>query len=248
MPSRVRRKGDSMPRIKAYRGAGKIIPVSEARVTTAFRCPWTGKLFSSKKDYLSHLRILRRDRIHAAIRRGITQRQHEDLWAQKSFDDIIAWIERNPDFFFDKACWHRGEGRQDRIAAYRDKFWIKITYLDLQWSDRISNSHSCPRGGVTNWGGRETYADGTTKPNGYPGWGGRIEFQLSHDLGFGSDVMRSTGIHTGTGGGIKHNRFGFDVRFFESDWPGLDELVVLGRLIEDRSWMRYKYGEPLYFR
>ncbi len=242
-----------MPRIKAYKGAGKIIPISEAKIATAFQCPWTNKIFTAKKDYVSHLRKLRSDHIHAAIRRSIVDRQHENLRSQQSFEDLIGWIETHPEFFFDNAVGRRGDGRQDRIAAYRDKFWIRVTYLDIQWSSSISNTHSCPRGGVTNWGGRDTWPDGTTKPRGYPGWGGRIEYQLSHDLGFGSDVLRGTGIHTGTGGGTSDNRQGYDVKFFDTDWPGIAESArnsrVLTVLSEDGGrWDRVKYGTPHYFR
>ena len=237
-----------MPRIKAYKGSGKIIPLAEAKLVTAFRCPWTNRVFGNKRDYVSHLKMLRHDRMHAAIRRNILQRQHEDLWSQSTFGDIVSWIERHPEFFFDKGSDRRGHGRQDRIAAYRDKFWIRVTYLDLRWTDSASNSHRCPRNGVTNWGGRDFFKDGTPKPRGYPGWEGRIEYQISHDLGFGSDVMRDTGIHTGTGGSSNGCYYGYSVTFFDSDWPGLREFVVLGRLIEDVSWMSYKYGEPRYFR
>jgi hypothetical protein len=41
-----------MPRIKAYKGNRSIIPVEEARVSTAFRCPWTDKLFGAKQQFL----------------------------------------------------------------------------------------------------------------------------------------------------------------------------------------------------
>lgn len=243
-----------MPRIKAYKGAGKIIPLDEAKVATAFRCPWTKRVFGAKKDYVAHLKQLRRDRIHAAIRRNIFQRQHEDLWSQPSFEDMIAWVERNPDFFFDKAVGSRGEGRQDRIAAYRDKFWIRITYLSIQWTDSASNSHARPRGGFSNWGGRDKHPQtGEVLPRGYPGWTGQIEYQMSHDLGFGSDVMRGTGINTGTGGGRGDNCYGYGVTFFDSDWPAIaarkTEMKVEAVLAErNTGWDRVKYGEPRYFR
>lgn len=243
-----------MPKIKAYKGGrGHIIPLDEAKVSTAYRCPWTNAVFATKKAYVSHLKELRQDHIHAKIRRDIFGKRKEDLWNQPTFKDIVDWVERNPDFFFDNAGGMRGRARQDRIAAYREKFWIRITYLDLTWSQNVSNTHDCPRDGVTNWGGREKFKDGTDRPRGYPGWHGRIEYQMSHDLGFGSDAMRGTGINTGTGGGISDNRYGYDVRFFESDWPKIAEAArndrVLSVLSEERRWeSRIKYGEPRYFR
>lgn len=243
-----------MPKIKAYKGdRGNIIPMDEAKVGTAYRCPWTNAVFGTKKGYVNHLRELRRNHIHANVRRAIVERQKQDLWSQPTFGDVISWVERHPEFFFDNAVGLGGHGRQDRIATYRDKFWIKITYLDLTWNNQISNTHSCPRGGTTNWGGRETWPDKTPKPRGYPGWGGRIEYQLSHDLGFGSDVMRGLGINTGTGGGIKDNRYGYDVKFFDDDWPEIAEVARNTRVLnvlsdDDQPWNRVKYGEPRYFR
>jgi hypothetical protein len=118
---------------------------------------------------------------------------------------------------------------------------MKITYLDLNWTSSASNTHHCPRGGVTNWGMRE---DG--KPKGYPGFTGRIEYQMSHDLGFGSDAVRNLGIHTGTGGGTGDNRFGYGVTFFDADWPGLVNNRVMD-ILGDNDWKTFRYGVPKYF-
>lgn len=238
-----------MPRIKAYKGnRGHIIPVDEAKVATAYRCPWTNRVFGSKSGYVNHLRALRRDHIHAAVRQRIAERLHDDLRNQPTFDDVIAWIGNHPEFFFDMTAAGRSEGRQDRIAAYRDKFWIRITYLDLQWTDSASNTHACPRGGRTNWGGRGMDVDGKPLPRGYPGWTGRIEYRMSHDLGFGSTPMRNVGIHTGTGGSIRDHRYGYGVTIFEADWPGLANRRLFHRLAEDGVGETYRYGTPDYFK
>lgn len=159
-----------------------------------------------------------------------------DLWQQSSFDDIISWISANSKFLLNNSYW-----RECRPKC--KDFRVNITYLDVRWSDAVSNTHSCPRGGVTNW----CWSDNNNLAKGYPGWDGRIEFQMSHDIGFGSDILYNTGIHTGTGGGISKNRFGYDVRFYAADWPRLHESTVLGRLIEDDGWKRYKYGTPVFF-
>jgi uncharacterized C2H2 Zn-finger protein len=229
-----------MPKIKAYKGRGYIIPVEDAKVATAFRCPWTSKVFGTKKAYVSHLKILREDRIHRAIRYSIQDRLLKDLSEQHSFEDIIAWIETHPEFFFDRAVRRGRVGWGARREPLRDKFWIKITYINAVWNESVSNSHSCPRDGVENWG-RE---DG--KPTGYPGWSGRIEFQMSHDLGFGSDVMRGVGLNTGTGGGIRGGRYGYDLKMFASDWPNL----VVNRALEKLGAgviSNVKLGSPVYF-
>lgn len=234
-----------MPRIKAYKGAGKIIPIDEAKVATAFRCPWTARIFGGKREYVAHLRDLREKRMHRRARGAVRQRRLEALWDQDGFDLICKWIELNPDFMFETAVQN---GRNDAAERHRDDFWVRITYLDLLWTDSASNSHACPRGGVTNWGGRRVDRDGNPAPRGYPGWTGRIEYQLSHSLGFGSDIMRGLGIHTGSGGGTKDNRHGYGVTFFESDWPGLARIATHGRLSDDHAWKQVKYGTPRYFR
>lgn len=242
-----------MPKIKAYKGAGKIIPIDQAKISTAFRCPWTSKVFGAKREYVKHLRDLRTHQIHRRIRDMSKQRKLENLWQQPSFDAIVDWIFINPEFMFDNALENGFFSDRNRLEKHRKDFWLKITYLDLRYNNSVSNTHDCPRDGVTNWGGREFFKDGTPKPRGYPGWHGRIEYQMSHDMGFGSSAMRNLGIHTGTGGGGGGNNYGYDVRFFAADWPVLAEerrnRMVLSVLSDDDNVPdRIKYGEPKYFR
>ena len=213
-----------MPAIKVYKANGKMVPVSEAKIAKAYQCPWTSKVFATKAAYSKHLSELREDRMHRRARQNIRNRKLDDLINQPSFQDIVNWIETNPEFFFDGLIKVGHSGWANRRAHLREEFWIKITKLNLHWSDRVSNSHNRPRDGVTNW---DRNVD---KPMGYPGWAGRIEFQLSHDLGFGSDVLNNTGIHTGSGGGGSDNRFGYEVKFFSSDWPGLRSAAIANKL------------------
>jgi len=235
-----------MPKIKAYKADGAIIPVDVAKLSTAYRCPWTKKVYATKPAYVKHLRALRDTRIRAKIRHKIYLNKCQELWNQPDLDSIINWINNNPEFMFENACRHRW-GVRDEFAHIRDEFWVKITYLDLTYSNSVSNSHDCPRGGVRNWGGRETYGDGTPKPRGYPGFSGRIEYRMSHDIGFGSEVMEGLGIHTGSGGGISRNRIGCGVSIFLEDWPGL-EMARTMDLLKDEGNKGFKYGKPEYFR
>lgn len=236
-----------MPRIKAYKGAGSIIPVDEARVSTAFRCPWTKRVFGDKKSYVKHLRSVRQDRIHARIRNNLLFRKKQTLWQQPTFKDIMDWIEMNPEFIFDNGMRNSFWAR-DKDKKIRDSFWMKITYLNLDWHPNCSNSHACPRGGVRNWGGRELDENGKPKPTGYPGFTGHIEFQISHDLGFGSDAIAGLGIHTGTGGGTSTRIYGYGVTFFDADWPGLVQNRTMEILADNNAWKRVRIGAPIYFR
>lgn len=233
-----------MPKILAYASKNKIIAVDSARLVTAFKCPWTNKIFSTKESYVDHLKTIRETRIRQAIRARNRHKTFEELINQPSFEKIIEWIESHPGFFFDRAVQYRGRNNYQHL---REQFTIKITYLDVAWSTCVSNSHSCPRSGITNWEGRDYLKDGTPAPRGYAGWAGRIEFQLSHDVGFGSDVFRDVGIHTGTGGGTGDNRYGYNVRFFASDWPGLEKNLLLDILNNEVS-AGLQHGTPKYFR
>jgi uncharacterized C2H2 Zn-finger protein len=211
-----------MPRIKAYRGNGAVIPVDEAKIHTAFRCPWTKKVFVNKRDYVAHLAKVRENRMRARIRhaRFMTLKQH--LHDQQHFKDIIQWLQLHPEFL-----WQHSPNRS--VPMPQD-FWLKITFLDVIWRDLASNSHSAPQGGVTNW---HKYPD---KPLGYPGWVGRIEVQVSHGCDI-SNMLDAVGIRTGSGGASK-NCYGYEVTFFEADWPGLEKM---------RAWMILQDHTPVAF-
>ena len=233
-----------MPRIQVYKGNGSIIPVDKAKKSTGFQCPWTGKIFGAKKSYVNHLKTIRQDRIYRQIRNRRHQLILDEFNNQIGFEAIMRWVELHPEFFFDiglKSAWATDHNRLEKI---RKDFWIKITHLDVSYSDMVSNSHSCPRGGVTCWSSHEA-KDG--RPRGYPGWHGRIEFEVSHDIRFGIDVFRGTGIHTGTGGSTNGKTYGYDVKFFESDWPGLNKARVWSEL-GGPSVNRFQAGSKNYFR
>lgn len=232
-----------MTKIKVYKGNGVVIPIDEAEVSTAFKCPWTNKVFSNKKSYIAHLKVLREDRIHREIRAKNENKLFEELINQTSFDDIINWIETHPGFFFDRINHDRREGWRARRAHLRDDFKVEITLLELRWNDMASNSHSCPRGGRTCWSSADA-KDG--RPRGYPGWTGRIEFKVSHDLGFGSDIFRNVGINTGSGGGIGNGHYGYGVTLFASDWPGLEKARVF-EILKENTTDSFLYGKRKYF-
>ena len=232
-----------MPAIKAYKHKGTIIPVDQAKLGKAYQCPWTGKIVSTKKSYVKHLSELRSSRMHRRARANRWQRLGEDLWNQMSFEKIVEWVELHPEWFLD-AAQRRGFRRdQDRYDRVRSEFSVRVTYLDLRWSNSVSNSHSCPHTGVTNWGAEKENA-----PRGYPGWQGHIEYELSHELpGFGSDLMEGTRIHIGTGGSTNSTNYGFDVKFFADDWPGLAKGHVWEAL-KGTDFNSVNIGKKKYFR
>ena len=107
--------------------------------------------------------------------------------------------------------------------------------VELQWDNEISNSHSCPIGGVKNF---------VRKPGivmSYPGWKGRLWTMLSNDAktrySFTSKMFEDIGIHTGTGGfgaygntTIDHfdgdeyedaSPYSWDLKVFSADFPSI---------------------------
>lgn len=251
-----------MPKIKTYAGKGKLIPIRDAAIIDAYECPWTGKMYRRKEEYVRHLNELREYTFHPRIRARNATKIKEQLWALDSFEAIIKWLTDNSLFMFEQCARPNWMDAKETVDAKKN-FKFEITYLNLRYSERVSNSHDCPVGGVTNWRGDELFKDGTPKPKGYPGWEGRIEFKKSHDTGFSSDLLEPLRIHTGTGGGrgIKHSA-GYEVKFFKQDWPGLAAVVdreyeiysknVVMERLKDNFVTPFRfdvnYGEASYFR
>lgn len=206
-----------MPRIKAYKGNRAIIPVDVAKVSTAYRCPFTEALFNTKRQYVTHLKDLRKTRMHAMARKARHRRLRDDLNNQPTFEKIIEWANNHPEFFFDNAMLHDPFERDSKnYAAKRLEFEFKITELSLRWSPHVSNTHDAPYNGVTNWGHYKEDA-----PTGYPGWQGRISYKMTSINTFASRVLENTGINTGTGGGGGDNTYSYGVIFFDNDWPNI---------------------------
>jgi hypothetical protein len=242
-----------MPKIEVYKGNRVMIPVSEAKKAKAYQCPWTDKIYSTKRDYVKHLKLLRETRMHTRARAIIKDRVKQDLWSQSSFDDIIKWVSIHPEFMFDlfmNQAWHHDKAK---LEKYRNTFMVEITNLDVTWSERCSNTHRKPHNGVTNWGGKEKLKDGTDAPSGYAGWTGNIEFKLNCPMSEGSNVFSHLRMNTGSGGGRSDNRYGYDVTFFANDWPELYKLHK-HRMAEDAilnnktTKYTYRYGKPDYFK
>lgn len=215
----------TMPAIKAYKANGLVIPFDEAKLGKAYRCPFTNKVYSTKSAYAKHLRKYRATTIRRNNLKKRWQRKSEDLHNQTSIDNIIQWIEMNPEFFINNLVLNNVPSYRKYLDSIICDFNIAVTSLVLDYSDKVSNSHSAPFGKQTNWGGRKK-----DEPRGYPGWQGDISFTLSHELpSFTSDAFDNTGINLGSGGGsgIKCR---YEVRLFEDDWPGLAKSRTLSIL------------------
>lgn len=252
-----------MPKVKAYFGDnGQVVPVSQAIEGTAYLSPFDGKVFGHKDKYVEHLRTVR-DRIHTNIHKKNKVARMRKLWkSAASFQDIIDWVANNQEFFYKEflaAAWH--VKNPEKYPYDPDQFGIIISSLKLEYKDWCSNSHAAPHNGKTNWSGRDTLKDGSPAPRGYPGWYGRIEFQLKKPkkeiVRFESDTFKALRIHTGSGGSGNGIKYGYDVTFFDADWPALAEATALEHnmaktmnLLADRLTpkLKYDYGTEDYFK
>lgn len=202
-----------------------------------WQCPHTKKLFEDQQEYKNHLTKLARERRKVKhnnlIRSTFFEWLAEERLKVDSIDDLSQWLLDNQRIIMDAAnlipC---GNWADDRF--YDSDLFTSINFSNLRWGPSISNSHSCPKGGVTNWGGRDTFADGTPKPNGYPGWQGRVGGSLKrlkkHMSNYpASGFFKLVGIHTGTGGGGNES-FGWDVKIFADEWPGPAAEITFKKL------------------
>jgi hypothetical protein len=208
---------------------------------TVWKCDTTGKLFEDYRKYRNHLRREARARV-AQRKLQIETDALEEFFLNlqnsvETFDELVDAIFKN-----EMALW---------AAVKRDSSWNgdwnligkrtrkgvvfpmpklrEVIFEDMRYSTQISNSHDCPKGGVT------SNSRDPSVPRGYPGWGGRVTLIIDWPeewsgwyLGSKLFEPRLFCIHTGTGGGGSnaHNlkntqKFSWDVRVFEADWPAM---------------------------
>jgi hypothetical protein len=86
------------------------------------------------------------------------------------------------------------------IKVINEKEIVTGFKWDVRFSPKVSNSHSCPIAGVSNFSGHKNL------PTGYPGFTGRVWIRyLKEPEHFASDTFSKTCTHTGTGGFGSYN-------------------------------------------
>lgn len=211
-----------------------------------------GKIFEDKKKYQLHLRKLarvRRERRRIEINESLKDQVWAELYErEQTIEDWACMVINHQDLFWaeaaagDKHDWSIVGKTYKKVVCPIPRL-LEFTRFDMRWSDSVSNSHSCPHNGVTNFSQSYNRQQGKNLPEGYPGWTGRADwivawpkewdgYYLGSDL-FSYSTFR-TGrqrAHTGTGGGgglsysQKHGCYiqscGYDLKIFAADWPGL---------------------------
>jgi hypothetical protein len=203
-----------------------------------------GQLFTDKTQYQRHQRRLAAQRRRDRLAQDAEQHRAQFLAAMAqvcSVADLTQFIHDHWSCFTTNAARH---GRE----FFGCKVWPTLQHLefaDLFWHHNVSNSHSAPADGKTNWWRHDD------QPLGYPGWKGRLRYSVSNPrtYRFASDFFKGTPIHTGSGGVCESHawaavhraetaamdasgqqtadreicHYEYDVTLWSADWPGLTQ-------------------------
>lgn len=205
---------------------------------TAYLCEDTGALFLKEEEYKKHRRAFLTEQKRQAARKA-QKDELTDYFRQirsqiTSVEALTKFINKNYYTLLEKALMlNKGvdfsyDNAEKLLKAYKKDpentdFKCSISFKrpdytknnQSVYSLNQSNSHKCPEGGVTNWGGRVEGA-----PRGYPG--ARWDFRVKHSndptkinptLGIRM-VLNALRLHPGTGG----SDYG-DMEVFSQDWP-----------------------------
>jgi len=203
-------------------------------IVQVYKCPHTGQLFEmdKKKEYDAHLARYNRGQKRIAHAAHIVNTFQSWLAEEKkkivSIDMIAPWIIENTECIVTMYNKKHGKSKSSWERQFKEGTPFRsLEITNTRYDKSVSNSHSCPRGGTTNWGGMKK-----DEPRGYPGWTGRISGSFGDDyksLGDWSALFKLVDIHTGTGGGSQN--FSYGVEIFLSDWPELAQALTVNKLL-----------------
>lgn len=195
------------------------------------KCPFTKKIFETRSGYRRHLLKLRKER-NAERVIWITRRDAR-IEALEAFSKVTTISELKKAVMAQYTNMMIASWGTDtkKIAIAKKIRMVGFDLTRLRYAEQTSNTHSCPRSGVTNWGCKDK--DG---PRGYPGFAGRINYALRVPKNFNgwfadfSRTLGQFGVHTGTGGsgsiGPKgSDMYSYDVKVFIDDFSGIDAHV-----------------------
>lgn len=123
---------------------------------------------------------------------------------------------------------------EERVPILFEEFNLKVLNCDIRsrllFHERVSNSHTCPLNGVTNWSGNDK-----NKPNYYIGWQGWITANILYDKTFkpsSYNIYSLFRMCTGTFNGGPHSSG--EVRLYLDDCPKIKERIS-DNLIEGKN-------------
>lgn len=219
-----------MPQIKLVIDPANKKPVEfSGKIQNGWKCPKTNKLFTTKKRYITHLKRFAKERL-AQRKLDLIEQARKKFWqdAEKSIlsvTDLENFLRDN----WEKVCyemWRKNKWRYPANKEFKMLPEMQLKYLritNLRFRPHISNSHCCPRNGVTNW------IRDVNKPSGYPGWTGDISYQMVG--GYGrffeneSDAFQELNVHTGSGGYA--GNYYYNITLFADDFPTWATMMAL---------------------
>lgn len=193
-----------------------------------WRCDNSGELFVTKDAYIKHLKKLAKTRREEKCQLKFTAQR--DIFLNRMGQEVTT-IQELINFIRTNWGWFYRNGQQHSYHEIDGDHNLIDLNITVNWRDCVSNSHSCPRNGVCNWGGKEFFEDRLPKPKGYPGWSGNIMFSIrkknARYVGQGSAYFKDTIINIGTGSGGGNigddsiQQYWYDIRLFANDFPAM---------------------------
>ena len=216
-----------------------------------------GKLFEDKKKYQSHLRKLAAQRQQA--RKIAATKVDRELFLDKIGQ--VGGIKELEQFIKDNWKWFFANGVEQNVWRSRGKAHgmhehVEVSFGQVRWSNSVSNSHRCPRNGVTCWSSTEA-KDG--RPRGYPGWTAQLKIhvrtpqstyrkEIYAEDGFGSDYFNQTPVNTGGGGGGGKKdgvvSYSYSVELFAADFPVMAENRQKAEFLKKMGSNVNEFAEP----
>lgn len=194
-----------------------------------------GKLFKDKEKYIKHLRklagsnIARRKIDHMEATRQIIMQKMGQV---ESTSDLVQFIKDNWQWFWANGANNEKWKWRDNKPSFHEFVDVKVE--NLKWEETCFNTHSCPQGGVTNFG--RHYED--DRPSSYPGWRGTITIEVKPpsykhrnksyvEDGWGSSYFTDTIINTGSGSSVGSNKdtkkYSYGITLWAADFPVMYE-------------------------
>ena len=196
----------------------------------AFKCVDTGKLFEFEAEYRAHRTRYLRAQAKTRAKEQARAAAIAEVAALKAEVTEVAqlpgWLLRNYAKLM-KASKTIRALPAGKFAEHPPE----ILNMQLIFSDLVSNSHSAPKSGVTNW-----YRD-KALPLGYPGYRGQVtwrdnKYRSDQHLAR-SEMLDLIGVHTGTGGGGT-----YECRIYIDDWPNLRQELLFETLTgQGKQWI-----------
>lgn len=194
------------------------------------KCPFTGLLFEEKdiKDYILHLQRIRA--------------QHREEWVNKRFKEKHeAWlVEKKKQIFEPKdlekflvenlSYLIKHHNKKRKLSFGYDsgisvKAQIATVSVTSRFNPQSSNTHACPRNGVTNWGGQKLDA-----PRGYPGYDCHITVSAP-GLSNLTSILDSIDVRIGSGSGNSDRGYwSYSITMFEDDFPNMIQTRTANKL------------------